>query len=651
MTMISTKKRRGRALVAAFLAISVSGCGVVYKPQELTKSVFKYGYKGDLDVAIEVVPLGFMVARSANADGYTPRSLPAALADAPQSPGISIQERLAASGLNQVNAPATFENPTGFPPYNGASEVLPVIPRTDTYTPLPSLDLAQNPLTSGTQGSSSIALPGDATGSITPLDELTLRRESQYRPLPDATPPPYRIGSGDVISLQSQARSQPALSGSSGSGDDSITGTRDLLVQDNGNIFIPIVGPIRVAGLTLSEARAQISDALTDNQIGLDAGIQVTEFGSKRVAVSGISGNQLIPITVRPTTLGEAIALSGGLGQNPDNIIVRVLREGEIYEMSGDDVASSSDLATRVLLDGDIVSIGPAYNLELALTYFDEQLRLRALERQRLTDALSRRSEERAVQSFENQQLQLQIELENFRLQADRLRQEAEIARITARRDTDRLNEDARIANLVARQGYLDQLRALEQSNRDALNALRAEKRTVALANQAERSRARAELRALLEFELREVDMKTAANQRAQALFTQRLALGAVERDYVTIAGETVQQSVVTLPFESQLTLARALYEETRGPNLLSADTSEIYVFRVHNDQSANGRLIAYHLDASNPAALAVASVFEMRPNDVVYVNPQPITTWNRVLTQILPSTGLLQTVTSTAFQ
>jgi len=105
----------------------------------------------------------------------------------------------------------------------------------------------------------------------------------------------------------------------------------------------------------------------------------------------------------------------------------------------------------------------------------------------------------------------------------------------------------------------------------------------------------------------------------------------------------------MALPFEGSLTLNRVLYEKTGGMDMLSADTSEIYIIRIPPEDRIQDKLIAFHLNASNPAALAVASIFEMRPNDVVYVNPQPITKWNRVLTQILPSTGLLQSGISAA--
>lgn len=67
-------------------------------------------------------------------------------------------------------------------------------------------------------------------------------------------------------------------------------------------------------------------------------------------------------------------------------------------------------------------------------------------------------------------------------------------------------------------------------------------------------------------------------------------------------------------------------------------------MLRAETDPQLNGGLTAYHLDAENAVNLAVATRFEIRPNDVVFVAEQPITSWNRALSQILPQ--LLLTAT-----
>lgn len=123
-------------------------------------------------------------------------------------------------------------------------------------------------------------------------------------------------------------------------------------------------------------------------------------------------------------------------------------------------------------------------------------------------------------------------------------------------------------------------------------------------------------------------------NQRQ--VFKDRLELGAVERPYAYRAGEVRAPGRFALPFEGSASLADVLFDE-RGIDIRTADYGAIYVLRSSGDPEQFGGLTAYHLNAENAVNLAAATQFEIRPNDVVFVSEQPITSWNRVISQILP--------------
>ena len=74
------------------------------------------------------------------------------------------------------------------------------------------------------------------------------------------------------------------------------------------------------------------------------------------------------------------------------------------------------------------------------------------------------------------------------------------------------------------------------------------------------------------------------------------------------------------------------------GMNIQYADYEEIYVIRVNLTPAAPGAVTAYRLDASNAASLSTATLFEMRPNDIVFVAEQPITSWGRTINQLVPN-------------
>jgi polysaccharide biosynthesis/export protein len=83
--------------------------------------------------------------------------------------------------------------------------------------------------------------------------------------------------------------------------------------------------------------------------------------------------------------------------------------------------------------------------------------------------------------------------------------------------------------------------------------------------------------------------------------------------------------------------LADVIYDNGGFPTA-TGDASQIYVLRASTDPREFGAVTAYHLDARNAVAITLATRFEMRPNDIVFIEEQVITSWNRALNQLLPS-------------
>lgn len=143
------------------------------------------------------------------------------------------------------------------------------------------------------------------------------------------------------------------------------------------------------------------------------------------------------------------------------------------------------------------------------------------------------------------------------------------------------------------------------------------------------RSNAIAELQA-------EISLRRAELAERRGLFQSRLELGAEERDYVFLAGEVRSQSRIPLPYGRVTHLADVLYDNGGFPEE-QGDPLQIYVLRPSSDPAAFGAVTAWRLDARNAAAITLATRFEMRPDDVVFIAAQPITTWNRALRQLFP--------------
>lgn len=148
--------------------------------------------------------------------------------------------------------------------------------------------------------------------------------------------------------------------------------------------------------------------------------------------------------------------------------------------------------------------------------------------------------------------------------------------------------------------------------------------------------RQNARIQALNELQA-EVNLRREALNEERQNFQTRIDLDGVDRDYVYLTGEVTTPSRFTMPFGRKATLADALYDKG-GFSSNTANPSQIYVLRSSPDPAEFGAVTAWHLNARNAANFTLATRMELRPNDVIFIAEQPITRWNRVVQQIVPS-------------
>lgn len=503
-------------LLASVLALG--GCGLVYTSPGVYETGEIGGFADSAAEDVQVIPLTLETALEANLSEYVPARLPDAYRPLPT---------------------------TTPPPIGGVNASIPTLPEPD----FSSIDDVQP----GDE-----ALPPPATSLQQPAEPPAVDLP------PEQDPQPYRIGIADVLLLSTNTAGAtledvPSLLNAQSS-------RQGYIVQDDGAIAIPDVGRIRVAGLTMEEAEAEIFQALVSQRLDPSFSLEIREFNSQRVSIGGAVAQPMVaPITLKPLHLTEALQMAGGVsGPTDDYAVVRLFRDGRVYQAPLDRLYGDDQLRDVTLQDGDSVFVDADYDIGQARAYFEEQLRLRQAQlAEREFSFRQRQARLDEVQlalaraNFETQRVELQQQLNQMRISS---------AQYEVARNTDRRNADA---------------------------------------------------------------------EQRQA-FEARLDLGAVRRDYAYVAGEVRQPSRHALPFESRASLADMLFENN-GMNIQYADYSEIYVIRRFGADLTGG-ITAYHLNASNAANLRTAAAFEMRPNDVVFVAEQPITVWNRVISQLTPN-------------
>ena len=107
--------------------------------------------------------------------------------------------------------------------------------------------------------------------------------------------------------------------------------------------------------------------------------------------------------------------------------------------------------------------------------------------------------------------------------------------------------------------------------------------------------------------------------------------------DEVFVLGEIADASSVNIT-DREANLTQVL-SEAGGLNLRDADARGVFVFRRDG-----AGLNVIQLDVSNPSAYLIGTQFIMQPKDVVFVTTDPVSRWNRVVSDLLPSVGLYQT-------
>ncbi|QEZ44070.1 polysaccharide biosynthesis/export family protein [Cupriavidus oxalaticus] len=219
------------------------------------------------------------------------------------------------------------------------------------------------------------AVGDDAVAQTTPIT-LELVRSMKARPRVEnqgiealfASPQPYRIGPGDIISVVVWDHPElvfPTQTYSVGAAFEipQSTGGSNVpgyVVSATGDIQFPYAGVMKVAGHTVNEVRDQMAKVLSRVVRDPQMTVRVLGFRSQRVYVDGeVRTPGMQAIDDAPMTLVEALNRSGGvLNTTGDNSRVRVTRGEQSWYVNIPALLAKGIDPSRIMLrSGDIVRV------------------------------------------------------------------------------------------------------------------------------------------------------------------------------------------------------------------------------------------------------------------------------------------------------
>ncbi len=113
------------------------------------------------------------------------------------------------------------------------------------------------------------------------------------------------------------------------------------------------------------------------------------------------------------------------------------------------------------------------------------------------------------------------------------------------------------------------------------------------------------------------------------------------DRKKIYVMGEVNQPRALTFKI-SQMNLADVI-GSVGGLNQTTSNGNALYVIRGADNLETEPAKV-FQLDAQSPTAFALASRFDLQPQDIVYVGPAGVTRWNRLISQLVPSASILGT-------
>lgn len=161
----------------------------------------------------------------------------------------------------------------------------------------------------------------------------------------------YRLGKNDVLNVY--VVGHPDLS----SQRVNLGENAGTVVEKDGSMYLPVVGPVRAEGLTIVEFRVKLRAALARFIVNPEVGVDILRFESQKFYVLGqVQRPGVLPVD-GDTTLLEALG-AAGIAPTGNLESAYVLRNGQLLPINLADMLLRGDISRNIYMrHGDVVYI------------------------------------------------------------------------------------------------------------------------------------------------------------------------------------------------------------------------------------------------------------------------------------------------------
>jgi protein involved in polysaccharide export with SLBB domain len=185
--------------------------------------------------------------------------------------------------------------------------------------------------------------------------DLLLPSNRDYAvPATATVPPDYILNVGDIISI--------SMAGST-------EGSIDKEINTEGQIFLPKVGPVTLAGVHYGDLKERISSAIGTQYRGYSVTVGIRQLRGIRVYVTGFANNPGAYSVNSLSTMVNAVLAAGGPAGGGSFRSIKLYRHGQLVsDFDLYDLIRNGDRSKDAILQNEDVLVVPPVGEEVAIT-------------------------------------------------------------------------------------------------------------------------------------------------------------------------------------------------------------------------------------------------------------------------------------------